>query len=264
MNPDISVIIPTFRRPKLLAEAIESVLAQGGVETEIIVVDDSPEKSAEDVVKGFSAASVRYIHNPAPSGGRPALVRNIGWQQAQGELVHFLDDDDRVPAGYYKAARNAFAAHPGIGVVFGRIDPFGDVDLSRERRYFTAASRRARRLAHLGSIWGFTAAELFGETLLVCGGAMIRRNCIAPLGGFDARMPLAEDVDFYARAIRSFGACFLDQTALYYRIGPSLMHREGIEKDLLDSFRMMHARYRSQWGTLDFLLLKLFSRLIGA
>ncbi|WP_423875429.1 glycosyltransferase family 2 protein [Bradyrhizobium sp.] len=64
MPAEISVVIPTFRRPLLLKQAIESALAQH-VPVEVIVVDDSPERSADPVV-------------PSPSGGWPSRVRNLG------------------------------------------------------------------------------------------------------------------------------------------------------------------------------------------
>src|ERR1700753_976337 len=125
MSVEISVIIPTFRRPALLREAIESVLAQTQVPLEIIVIDDSPEGSAAAVVAEFSD-SVCYIKNPQPTGGIPSVVRNLGWPTARGRFIHFLDDDDRVPAGHYRAAIAAFESNPGVGVVFGRVAPFGD------------------------------------------------------------------------------------------------------------------------------------------
>src|SRR5215475_10535827 len=100
MSIDISVVIPTFRRPKELGEAIASVLGQTGVSFEIIVVDDSPEASAQEVVEGVGDVRVRYLRNPAPTGGVPSAVRNLGWPLARGAFVHFLDDDDIVPAGH--------------------------------------------------------------------------------------------------------------------------------------------------------------------
>lgn len=83
---DISVIIPTFRRPALLREAIASALAQEGVSVEIVVVDDSPERSAREGVEGLNDPRVTYIQNDPPSGGKPALVRNAGWPLARQRL----------------------------------------------------------------------------------------------------------------------------------------------------------------------------------
>ena len=264
MRPDLSVIIPTFRRPVELAEAIKSVGRQTGASTEIIVVDDCAEGSARAVVDRFPELPVSYHRMKTPSGGRPALARNVGWRQARGALVHFLDDDDHVPEGHYAAVKSAFEAAPSVGVVFGRVDPFATAGaaLADETAYFSCAARRARLCRHLGSTLGFAAQMFFRPTLLVCGAATIRRDCLPELGGFDEELALVEDVDFYARAIRRFGACFIDRTTLRYRIGPSLMHRPGQAGAIRDCYRRMHARYRAQHGPLDFYALKGLSRLI--
>ena len=259
--PDISVVIPTHRRPAELAEAVGSVLRQQGVTVEVIVVDDCAEGSARTVVDALADPRVRYRANPTSSGGRPAVVRNFGFGFATGELVHFLDDDDIVPDGHYRAVKAVFAAHPETSVVFGRIEPFGvsETAVAPERAYFAAAGRRALRCRRFGR-WGFSAALVFRPTLLVCGAAVLRRACLPTLGGFDARLPLMEDVDFFARAIRRFGVRFMDRLALHYRIGPSLMHRPERAPVIEQSYATMHRTYRGQHGVLEFALLKLFAR----
>ena len=221
MTPDISVIMPTFRRPEPLVEAIESVLSQNGVACEIRVIDDCPLGSAEKIVAPYLDRGVIYSRSPTPSNGRPALVRNLGYQDAKAEIIHFLDDDDLVPEGYYAKALEVFAQRPDIGVVFGNVEPFGnmDMDVASERDYFDSAHRRARFYRRMGPKLGFSAAMLFQETLLMCSAAMIRKDCVAAVDGFNAGPSLAEDVDFYARAIRKFGAVLLDRTSIHYRSG---------------------------------------------
>ncbi len=262
-EPDISVVIPTFRRPAALAQAIASVLRQENVLADVLVIDDCPDGSAAEVVRAVNDPRVRYLHRPCPSKGCPAMVRNDAWSKVTAPLVHFLDDDDLVPDGHYRRAVHAFADHPGVGVVFGRIEPFGD-DLDqvrRERAYFENAAKRARACCRFGNVWGFAGALLFKPTLLVCGAAMIRRNCLQAMDGFDITLPLMEDVDFYARAIRRFGAYFLDETVLYYRIGPSLMRDGNVTPAIIGSYRQMRRRYRREWGFANFCLLNGFARL---
>ncbi len=257
-------MIPTFQRPAQLAEALESVLSQTGVSVAVIVVDDDPDQSAAAVVRAFADPRIRYMAMEVPSRGRPALVRNTALPHVTAPLVHFLDDDDKVPAGHYARVRHAFAAHPAVGVMFGRIDPFGEAAESvmrHERDFFARAARRARACRRFGPKWGFAATMLFRNTLLVCGAGLIRRECVAALAGFDTTLTIIEDVDFYARAIRRFGAGFLDETALHYRIGPSLMHRPDIQPLVDAAYRDMFARYRREWGTWNFFLLKIFARL---
>jgi glycosyltransferase involved in cell wall biosynthesis len=263
---DISVIIPTFRRPALLVETIQSVLDQQQVRIEIIVVDDSPEGSARPVVDGFGDSRLTYLKREPPSRGKPALVRNAGWPLARGRFVHFLDDDDRVATGYYRAAIETFDAHPERGVVFGRIEPFGD-DASgamwRERAFFAAAARRAKLASRVNSKFWMVANLLFKETLLVNSACIIRRECISSLDGYDASLMLNEDVDFYCRAIRRFGFAFLDRVVLHYRIIPdSLMHGRANDEPLVDSYRRMYARYRETHGSAELLAMKLFARTV--
>ncbi len=263
MTPDISVIIPTFRRPDQLRETIESVLSQKGVTCEIRVIDDCPEGSAEEVAVVFGNRGVVYSRSPSPSGGRPAQVRNLGWADAKAEILHFLDDDDLVPEGYYADALEVFRQRPDIGVVFGKVEPFGKTDISSERDYFDAAHRRARKYRRMGPKLGFSAAMFFQDTLLVCSAAMIRKRCVAEINGFDDRPALAEDVDFYARAIRRFGAVLLDRTSIYYRIGPSLMRLPDRQPLIESSYRDIHSRYREEHGAADFYAMKTFAKILG-
>ncbi len=257
---DFSVIIPTFRRPGELAEAVASVLAQPGVSLQVIVVDDCAAGSAEAAVPQDSR--VRYLRNPAPSQGRPGAVRNLAWPLAEGALVHFLDDDDRVPEGHYAAAKAEFAARPGVGVVFGRIAPFG-VDAEQvavEHGFFDAAARSARRLQRFGPRWGFGARLLCGQTLLVGGSALIRRGHVAALGGFDEDLPLMEDIDLYTRAVARFGAHYTDRVTLHYRIAPSLMYRPDVAGPVNESYRLMQAKFRREHGAARLRARQVFTR----
>lgn len=256
----ISVVIAACDRPHTLTDAVGSALASGGA-VEVIVVDDSPTQSARPVVTAMADTRVRYHANPRPTGGRPAVVRNIGWPLVTGSFIHFLDDDDLVAPGHYDRARAAFAAHD-VGVIFGQIDPFGpaDADLGDERDFFINARRQALRCARLGSRWGFTATMLFRPTLLVCGAGMVRREVLPAIKGFDERLPILEDVDFHMRAMRHAGAHFIDAPALKYRIGPSLMRAPNRQHKIDQSYGMTHARYRSEYGSAEYLTLKIAAK----
>jgi glycosyltransferase involved in cell wall biosynthesis len=270
MSADFSVVIPTFRRPKELKEALASVLSQIGVTLEVFVIDDSPEGSAKGVVESFCDRRVTYLANPKPTGGVPSAVRNLGWPLATGSFVHFLDDDDIVPNGHYIAVRQAFATYPDVGLVFGKIEPFGAgpvAQLEHERQYFTDAARRASASHRFGSRWAFTGRMLFDNALLVCSASVLRRDCIAPLGGFDPSIRLMEDADFHVRVMREFGAHFLDRIAVQYRIGsPSLMHNPDPSNAQLLSQRAgrkrMQTKYREERGPLEFYALALFTRTV--
>ena len=92
MNPTVTVVIPTYNRPTLVSNAIQSVLDQSLQDFEIIVVDDGQKQRAKDVVDVFGDQRIRYIQHTARKGCSGA--KNTGVREAKGMYVAFLDDDD--------------------------------------------------------------------------------------------------------------------------------------------------------------------------
>jgi glycosyltransferase involved in cell wall biosynthesis len=258
----VSVITPTFRRVPLVVEAVQSALAQEGVSVESIVLDDSPEGSACEAITSLGDERVHYVKRAVPSQGRPAVVRNEGVSLACGRYLHFLDDDDRLVAGSLHDLVRALDARPDVGVAFGQVAPFGDhlAELSDKSRYF---GRAARQAASTKSSLRVVAQILFRGTLMVNSACMIRRSLFAATGGYDASIPVYEDVDFYMRSIRRFGHVFVDRPVLHYRTGaPSLMFNlNGDNTKVVESYQIIHRNYREAHGTLEFMALKGLAKL---
>lgn len=255
-TPGVSVVIPTFRRPGPLRDAIESALAQTGVDVEVIVVDDSPEGSAWDLVSGFGDDRLRFAQSDVPSGGRPGVPRNVGAALATKEFVHFLDDDDCLADGALAALTAALVACPDAGVAMGIVSPFGEdpAALAHERRYFEEG---AATLARMRSRMQLTRTMLFARAPLVNSSCMVRRRCIPAIGGYSLIVRYVEDVDFYLRAVRRFGFVFVNQPVVHYRTGtPSLMHSLQDPLVLRESYQNIYTSYRTWFGSLEFLVLR--------
>lgn len=94
----VTIIIPTFKRPKYLIRAITSVFNQTYKNTEIIIVDDNGENTAyqketETILKSFiEQKKIKYIVHDKNRNGSAA--RNTGIQASNGDFITFLDDDD--------------------------------------------------------------------------------------------------------------------------------------------------------------------------
>ena len=94
--PLISIIIPTFNRSEMLADALESLLrleTGGQLRYEIVVVDNGSTDATKEVVQRAAARSpmpVKYVYHEV-HGDAPA--RNCGMVQAQGSWMAFFDDD---------------------------------------------------------------------------------------------------------------------------------------------------------------------------
>jgi glycosyltransferase involved in cell wall biosynthesis len=91
----VSIVIPTRDRPRLLRDAVESVLLQTHPVEQIIIVDDgSSTENAAQIDALASAHPAIEIHRIANQG--VSAARNRGLKHARGDYVVFLDDDDLI------------------------------------------------------------------------------------------------------------------------------------------------------------------------
>ena len=262
-GPVVTIVIPTFRRAEQLIGAVNSALDASAPEREIIVIDDSPERSAEAAMRSIDDPRVRYEVMPTPSGGRPALVRNLGLELAQGTYLYFLDDDDRVVPGALGNLVEALKASRA-GVAFGRVESFGPDPIVRDeyQRWWDWAADTARRVRW--SSWLTTGVIMFRGTLIINSTCMIRRDAAVALGGYDASLAVYEDVDFFTRGIRRFGPVFVDTPVLRYSTGlTSIIHDlHGDSTPVAESNAQGHAKYRTEHGILDYRALQVVSKLL--
>jgi glycosyltransferase involved in cell wall biosynthesis len=86
------VLIPTHNRSRRLFTTLHSVLAQRGVNLEIVVVDDGSQDDTDRMVAGLGDPRIRLVRNESPRGESGA--RNRGLEETRGVWVAFLDDDD--------------------------------------------------------------------------------------------------------------------------------------------------------------------------
>jgi GT2 family glycosyltransferase len=266
---DVSIVIATFHREKLVLEAIASALAQRDVEIEVIVVDDSSEGSARAGVQALGDPRVRYLQRKIPSGGHPGAVRHDGVAVARARLIHFLDDDDRLVGGALRALKDAIAAS-GTAIAFGRVVPFGENARIREEQaaYF---QRMAAALRRIRSRYGFASQLLFREMPLINSACTIRRDAFEAGGGYDEALRNCEDVDLFVRLARKGGYTFVDRDVLHYRVGePSIMNElrrtnaEAERARVVESYVKMHGRYKREHGQIEYRALQVLARMTQA
>ena len=184
MRPDISIIIPTYMRPRRTCRAIRSALLQPGVRAEIIVVDDaSPEPFQPD--RALLDSNVRLIRLGANRG--PAGARNAGVAASTADVIAFLDSDDFfVPGtlGRRLAAFREIAAQDRPHLLAATVWRWSP---GRRPQEFTPVE--ADSLALLASgCWYFP-----GST------AIFARTTWNRVGPFDERLRRLEDLDWGIR-----------------------------------------------------------------
>jgi GT2 family glycosyltransferase len=91
-NPLVSIIMTTMNRKKIIRSSINSVINQTYDKWELIIINDGGE-NIQEVINTFDDSRIRYIHLEKNYG--KSYANNIGIDNAKGEFIAYLDDDDR-------------------------------------------------------------------------------------------------------------------------------------------------------------------------
>jgi glycosyltransferase involved in cell wall biosynthesis len=129
-EPEVSVVIPTYNRPAMLREAVESVLDQESSRSfEIVIVDNNSQDDTRAVAQslveqhGGSAGKLRYVFESRQGN---AHARNTGVEAARGDIVAFIDDDVTVERNWLKSFADVLDTRSELSFVGGPVLPRWD------------------------------------------------------------------------------------------------------------------------------------------
>lgn len=184
MNPEFSVVIPTYLRPSLLMKCLDALSRQQlpHNQFEIIVVDDGDDRTTAEIVQSFRdvfGIEARCLAQAQRRG--PAAARNRGWRAARGRIVAFTDDDCQPQTEWLSSALTYFKR--GAQVVSGQVK----VPLPEPATYYERAT------AFLESA-EFLTANCF-----------CLKSVLEKVGGFTEEFDIAwrEDSDLQFKFIRA-------------------------------------------------------------
>ncbi len=246
---EVTVVIVNWNTRDELAMCLDSLLAQQGVENEIIVVDNASCDGSVEMVQ-TNYPSVKLIANKSNLGFGAA--QNQGIEQSSGRYVFALNPDVVFPTTDILAKMVKFAdEHPDYGLIGPRIEnPDGTLHFSA-RRFPTLGTGVFRRTPigrlfpnnryvreYILSDWDHNEPRevdwLSGAALLV------RRDMLDEIGLFDTRFYMyCEDVDLAYRAKQC------GWKAVYYP-AVTVIHRIGAASDKAP-FRMIYHFHRSMF-----------------
>ena len=121
--PRVSVLIPAYNEA-FFPEAFASARAQTYADLEIVVCDDSPGGAIEAAVRAAGDSRVRYQRNATRLGFGGNFTECL--RQARGELVKFLNDDDRLAPQCVEALAGALDFDPRVTLATSRRMPIDE------------------------------------------------------------------------------------------------------------------------------------------
>ncbi|SPD73496.1 Glycosyltransferase, group 2 family protein [uncultured Desulfobacterium sp.] len=216
---DVSVIIPTFNRQRMLGRAISSVLDQTFTQYEVIVVDDGSRDGTKKLVTEFGGR-VRYMAHPANYG--VSAARNTGIKNSNAPFIAFLDSDDYWLPKKLETQMEFFEKNPHAVAC-----QTGETWIKNGRR--VNPKKRHQK----------PSGDIFIPSLRLClvspSAVMLKRTLLEEVGLFDETLPACEDYDLWLR---------IGCRHPVYLIGQELMVKQGGHADQLSTAHSGMDRFR--------------------
>jgi glycosyltransferase involved in cell wall biosynthesis len=237
---NITVCIPTFKRPLLLERLLMSIKEQqthGEFNVSVVVVDNDKECSARDTVRKFGKGRVCVCYENEPVQNI-SLARNRAVLRSRGEFVAFIDDDE-FPQKYWLYNHYRMIKKTGADGVLGPVIPYyepGAPDWLIKSRICVRPS--------------YASGTLLKASQTRSGNVLFNRKVFTDTGLlFDPSYGLTggEDVDFFRRAERC-GLKFVwcQEASVFETVPAERWKRTYYVKRAMVRGRVKHFSYRSK------------------
>jgi glycosyltransferase involved in cell wall biosynthesis len=229
----VSVIIPAYNSEKYLSEAVESAVSNDWPDKEIIIVDDGSTDGTRHVACGLERSHggvVRFLPSADGRNRGVSHARNRAAREARGEMLSFLDADDRFLQDHLASSVGALRERPEVAFTYARI------------RYLFDMDREALKLE--GDEWGSGPARgivpdaferLLERNFIPLQTVVCRREQFLQAGGFDEGLEFQhEDYLLWAKLSCRHPLFYLDRVGAEYRIHPA-SYSTNLRRDVVVS-----------------------------
>jgi len=216
-QPLVSIVMPVYSRENLVPRAVESVLAQTYSNWEFLVVDDGSNDGTRRVLEGYGERL--KITTQANAGAYAA--RNLALEQAQGELIAFIDSDD---AWYPQRleCQIPLLEKPACGLVYGNAALV-------EYRSGTACALPQTFFDLFPPYRGRSLKTLRQANCIPQSSVLVRRECFEKLGGFSMTSPTGADYAKWVQIARHCEVDYVAECVIEYAFHPGNISRGAVQ-----------------------------------
>ncbi len=192
-RPRVSIVMPTYKRARLVGETLHSLLAQSFRDFELLVRDDGPgDDGTEEAIRAAAAGDPRVKYHRNPKNLRMPANLNAGIADSVGELIAVCHDHDLYHPDFLADLvrlldlhPSALFAHTGLEMVDQKGRPLGAVHVGP----WPALTP--------GRVWQGTMLESF--SCPVCALTLVRRDAHERHGLYDPTFGFIADVEMWMR-----------------------------------------------------------------
>jgi glycosyltransferase involved in cell wall biosynthesis len=166
-SPLISIVTPSFNQASFIGEALASVQRQSYKNCEHLVIDGVSTDGTVNILRNFKRdngqANISWI-SEQDTGQSEAL--NKGFRRTKGEIIGWLNSDDRYRAGCFEYIAKFFEDNPEVDIVYGDylvVDESGKVLQIRREIEFNAFVLLYHRILYIPTTATFFRRRIFEE-----------------------------------------------------------------------------------------------------
>jgi len=227
--PRVSAVVPLYNHAAYIDDAIDSILAQGGLLKEVIVIDDGSTDGSAAIMRRRAAADPRVRFETQTNRGAHATL-NTALDRCEGEFLAILNSDDVWQEGRLSALVAALDADPQAGLAWSLVGCMDSAGNGIDNAWYEAGVQFYRDRRDLG------AALLNANFMMTTSNLLLRRTTWENVGPF-AALRYTHDLDWILRALATgLAVAFVEAKLLRYRIHP----KNTIAED--------HAGVRCEWA----------------
>lgn len=199
----VSIILPVYNGEKYLAAAIKSILHQTYRNLELIIVDDCSTDESSQIAKSYAETDRRIrVFRNRKNVKLPRSLNN-GFRVATGDLFTWTSDDNILKPDAIEAMVDVFEKNSNVDFVYADIIPIDENgEINKKCHVYLNGE--------IDDIYVF-------NPILAC--FLYKRTVHERLGGYDPKLFLCEDYDFWVRTYESgFNMYHLKKRLYFYRV----------------------------------------------
>jgi glycosyltransferase involved in cell wall biosynthesis len=178
-----SILIPVIK-VEHLRECLRSAIVQSFTDYEIIVVDDWAPEPVSAIVEEFRDERFHYVRTPKNLGDKdPTATWNFALNQAQGEFIVLLGDDDAISSNFLAEMERMICAYPESDVFRARLALVDDAGKVFQYGTSLPTTESWDEMLYFRLMYSYSRSQSTSE---MC----IRASALRAIGGY-ASLPLA-------------------------------------------------------------------------
>jgi glycosyltransferase involved in cell wall biosynthesis len=232
--PKVSVIVPTYNRPRLLEAALRSILDQTFQDFEILVVNDQGMDVEHILARLRSPRRIVHLRHAVNRG--LAAARNTGCRFARGKYLAYLDDDDLFLPDHLQTLVSYLESS-------GRQAAYTDAYRAEEK--WEHGKKTVERVVAYSEDWDNDAILISNIAPVLC--FMHERSVGIATGEFDESFTTHEDWDYWIRLSRLCQPMHLKQVTCEFRVtsdGSTMTRR--LRPDFLRTAQMIFRKHKAR------------------